>query len=84
MMEKVNYLDKVDLTIPKAKLEISKAITKELENNKYTVREFAEMVEMNHPQIIRVTSGKNYNIDTLLKILDGLNLQITIQPRDKQ
>lgn len=64
------------------KVEISRILKSTMEDKGYTVRSLAEKIGMKHPQIIRVTSGQNYNIDTLLKILDGLDLEIKIKRRD--
>lgn len=65
------------------KLEISSVIKERMKEKGLTVRSLAEQIGMKHPQIIRVTSGQNYNIDTLLKILDGLDLEINIKRRDE-
>ncbi|MCM3008471.1 hypothetical protein BLL41_21815 [Bacillus sp. FMQ74] len=69
------------ISVPK--LKITNAIKEGLEKNKLSVRKLAEKVNLKHPQIIRVTNGKNYNVDTLLKILDGLDLEIEIKPKNK-
>jgi len=63
------------------KLEIVKQIRNALDKNKISIRKLAKKVGLRHPQIIRVTSANNYNIDTLLKILDGLDLEIEIKPK---
>lgn len=68
--------------LARPKLSISKVIVQELKEQNYSVRSFAEKIGMKHPQIIRVTGGKNYNIDTLLKILDGLGLEIIIKEKE--
>lgn len=77
--------DLKDLNIPKEyysisapKLEIVREIKKALDRKNMTIRTLAEKVGTKHPQIVRVTSGENYNIETLLKILDVLDLQITV------
>ncbi|MEC2252196.1 MULTISPECIES: XRE family transcriptional regulator [Bacillus] len=69
------------ISVPK--LKIINAIKDGLDKNKLSVRKLAEKVNLKHPQIIRVTNGKNYNVDTLLKILDGLDLEIEIKPKNK-
>lgn len=68
-------------TISKPKLQISKKLKEGMEEKELTVRGLAEKIGMKHPQIIRVTSGENYNIETLLKILDGLDLEIEIKKK---
>jgi len=67
--------------ISKPKLQISKILKEVMDQKNVTFRDLADDVGMKHPQIVRVTSGKNYNIDTLLKILDGLNLEIEIKTK---
>jgi len=75
-----------DLNVPKEyyslslpKMQITRCIKESLEAKQLTVRKLAEYVGMKHPQIVRVTSGENYTIETLLKILDALDLEIVIQ-----
>lgn len=63
------------------KKEISSVIKSTMKEQNLTVRSLAEQIEMKHPQIIRVTGGQNYNIDTLIKILDGLDLEINIKKK---
>lgn len=68
-------------TISEPKLQISKILKEVMEQKELTLRELAKKIGMKHPQIVRVTSGNNYNIDTLLRILDGLDLEIEIKKR---
>ncbi|MBD8497890.1 helix-turn-helix domain-containing protein [Paenibacillus arenosi] len=67
------------ISIPK--MEITRCIKNELGERNLSIRKLADEVGMKHPQIIRVTSGENYNIETLLKILDALDLEIVLQKR---
>lgn len=69
------------ISIPK--LSISKEIKNGLSNKGISIRKLAENIGMKHPQIVRVTSAENYNIDTLLKILDGLDLEVVIKKKNK-
>lgn len=71
--------DYYKISIPK--LNISRKIKEGLDNKELSVRKLAENIGLKHPQIVRVTSVNNYNIDTLLKILDGLDLEIEIKPK---
>jgi HTH-type transcriptional regulator / antitoxin HipB len=73
--------DYYKLSIPK--LNITEKIKEGLDNKKLSVRKLAENIGLKHPQIIRVTSSKNYNIDTLLRILDGLDLEIEIKQKKR-
>lgn len=63
------------------KLEISNQIKNALTTNSTSIRKLADKVGLKHPQIVRITSANNYNIDTLLKVLDGLDLEIVIKPK---
>ena len=69
------------ISVPK--LKITKQIKEGLTNKNLSIRKLSENIGLKHPQIIRVTSAKNYNIDTLLRILDGLDLEIEIKQKDK-
>lgn len=67
------------ISVPK--LKITEQIKEGLINKHLSIRKLSENIGLKHPQIIRVTSAKNYNIDTLLKILDGLDLEIEIKQK---
>jgi predicted XRE-type DNA-binding protein len=68
-------------SISVSKLNITREIKEGLEKKNLSVRKLAKNIGLQHPQIVRVTSANNYNIDTLLKILDGLDLEIEIKPK---
>lgn len=65
-----------------SKEHISTVIRKRIEELGMTHRSLAERLNMHHPQIIRITSCKGYNIGTLLNILDELDLELIIQPKE--
>ncbi|PYI51056.1 helix-turn-helix domain-containing protein [Paenibacillus flagellatus] len=83
----VHELDQLEVppeyeVLIRPKIEIAQAIKRQLENRRMSVRKLAERTGMQHPQIVRVTSGDtNYNIDTLLKLLDALDLEVVIQEK---
>lgn len=64
------------------KLEISKAISERLKEENLSVRKLAEDIGVHHPQIVRVTSVQNYTIDTLLRVLNRLDLEIVIEKKE--
>lgn len=64
------------------KLNISNSIKEQIKKRHISVRDLAVKVNLKHPQIIRVTNGENYNIDTLTKILDGLDLELVVQKKN--
>ena len=68
-------------SVSKTKLKITKNIKKELEGQNISIRGLAKKIGVHHPQVLRVTSCQNYTIDNLLKILDGLNLEIVIKKK---
>lgn len=79
-----DFLDLPDdiALISKAKVNISKIIAEQCKVQNISIRKLAKNVGLKHPQIIRITSGDaNYNIDTLLKVLIGLNLEVEIKPK---
>ena len=71
------------VVLAKPKLSISKIIAKAMSEQDVSMRQFAESIGMKHPQVHRITSGKNYNVDTLLRVLDGLGLEVVIKKKDK-
>jgi len=68
------------ISVPK--LKISDKIREALKKKKLSIRKLSNNIGLKHPQVIRVTSANNYNIDTLLKILDGLDLEIEIKSKN--
>ncbi|MCI3921352.1 helix-turn-helix transcriptional regulator [Paenibacillus sp. TRM 82003] len=64
-----------------SKQRIIHSIKTKIDKHNITVRRLAEQSGMKHPQVIRVTSGENYNIETLIKILDALDLEIIIKEK---
>lgn len=63
------------------KMEIVKAIENAISEKKISIRKLAAQIGWKHPQVIRITSGENYNIDSLLKLLDALDLKIVIEKK---
>lgn len=54
-----------DFTVlAKPKQYISEKIIDAVEEQDISIRKLAKKIDMKHPQIIRVTSAENYNIDT--------------------
>lgn len=71
--------------LAKPKLRISRAVANAMVEQNVSMRQLAEKITgMKHPQIHRITSGKNYNIDTLLRVLNGLNLELIIQKKGEK
>ena len=61
---------------------IAEEVRQGLKDKHLSLRKAANRVEgMSFPQIARITAGENYNIDTLLKVLNILDLEIKIVPR---
>lgn len=90
--EDISNIDIADLvnipdtyySITRPKQIISEAVRDGLEDNNFSLRKAAKKIAgMSYPQISRVTSGENYNINTLLKILDVLNLELKIVPKKR-
>lgn len=70
------------ITVPKQ--VIADAVREGMHNKRLSLRKAADKIEgMSFPQIARITSGENYNIDTLLKVLNVLDLEIQIKPKSK-
>ncbi|MBM7660409.1 hypothetical protein JOC85_001176 [Bacillus mesophilus] len=68
------------LQIPKRK--IADVVRNQLKDKNLTYRQAAETIEdFSYTQLSRVTSGSNYTIDTLLKTLDCLGLEIEIKKK---
>ncbi|MEW4225816.1 helix-turn-helix domain-containing protein [Rossellomorea marisflavi] len=75
-------LPKEYYSIDKPKQHIAKSIKYSIEQQKLSLRKLSSKIDgMSYTQISRVTRKENYNIDTLLKILDALNLELVIQQK---
>lgn len=65
------------------KLEIGAVINNALKEQGTSIRKFSDAIDMKHPQVIKILKGnKNYTIDTLLTILNNLDLEISIKKRN--
>lgn len=80
-LQDLNNVPPEYFSISVPKLEITRSIKNAVGKQNITVRKLAEKAGMKHPQIVRVTSCENYTIDTLLKVLDALNLSIEIKEK---
>lgn len=68
--------------IEEQKNDISNTIKNELRDQNLSLRKLADHIDgMSYPQICRVTSGKNYNILTLIRILDALGLEVEVKKK---
>lgn len=68
------------LDIPKR--DIALAIRQSTSDKNLSLRKLAEQIEsMSYPQLQRVTRQKNYTIETLLKVLYALDLELHIRPK---
>lgn len=63
------------------KTSISEVIKNAMQEQNVSIRGLSARVGMKHPQIVRITKCENYTIDTLVKVLDGLNLEVIVQPK---
>lgn len=70
-----NEFDSID----KQKLMISSVIYEKMKEHNYAIGKLADQIEGIGPaQIFRVLHGENYNVMTLLKILDFFDLELQI------
>ncbi|MGN5650718.1 helix-turn-helix domain-containing protein [Bacillus sp. Brlt_9] len=75
-------LDKVteqDIKKYVVKREIGTQIKETMHKKHYSIRTLANQIGMSHPQIVRITNCENYNIDTLIKVLDQLGLELKVE-----
>lgn len=78
-IEEIMDIPKEYYIVSEPKLNITKAIKEELNNKNLSIRGLAKRLGMKHPQIIRVLGANNYKIDTLAKIIKGLEMDLIIQ-----
>ncbi|WP_066303993.1 helix-turn-helix domain-containing protein [Bacillus sp. FJAT-29814] len=68
--------------IDEVKLNISKIIQERIQENGLSIKKTAKHINgMGPAQVSRVLHGENYNIQTLIKILDYLDLELIIQKK---
>lgn len=88
-IKKFSFSDTVSLpreyySIDRPKQHIAKSIKFAIEQNNLSLRKLSAKIDkMSYPQISRVTRRENYNIDTLLKILDALDLELVIKSKNE-
>ncbi|OIU73175.1 helix-turn-helix domain-containing protein [Rossellomorea aquimaris] len=64
------------------KLIISSAIYEKMKEKEISIRKLAKNIDGIGPaQISRILNGKNYNITTILKILDYLELELYVKKK---
>ena len=79
-----NYIDIPEeyfiVQVPKRK--IADTIREHISEKNMTYKEASELINLNYSQFSRVTAGANYTIDTLLKTLHGLGLEIQLVKKE--
>lgn len=71
-------------SIDKPKQHIAKSIKHEMDIKGLSLRKLADQIDgMSYTQISRITRQENYNIETLLKLLSALDLEVKIEKRTK-
>lgn len=70
------------------KSEIANIIKQRMNQKGTSIRKVSNVISnkisnFSYPQLVRVTNQENYNIETLLKVLYVLDLEIQIVPRIK-
>lgn len=89
ILERNTLAEKQYKAIELPKIKISKEIKLEIEKQNQSLRKLSKAISnegikdysASYTQLQRVTSGDNYKINTLLKLLDALNLEIVIQSK---
>lgn len=69
--------------IEDTKVEISESLRGALKEQDLSIRKLAHSIGMQHPQVLRITSGENYTINNLIKILDAAGLRLVVQKKDE-
>ncbi len=81
--ELLNLSDE-DQQLLEQKRQISEKVWSELNERGLSIRQTALNIEgIGAAQVSRVLHGENYNIETLLKILNYLDLKLEVLPRKK-
>jgi HTH-type transcriptional regulator / antitoxin HipB len=67
------------------KMKISEDVYKRIKEKRLTMKKVSKNIEgLSASQVSRIVYGENYNIHTLLKVLDFLDLEIEIVPKEKE
>lgn len=81
----MNVTEKNYYAVDLPKMRIAKDVQRYMKLDGLSLRKLAEQIEgLNYSQIQRVTGSKNYTLETLLKILDALNLEIELKRKSKK
>ena len=69
-------------SIDQPKRHIANSVRSKMKEDNLSLRAVAESIDgLSYTQIHRITSKQNYNVDTLLKVLDTLGLEFEIKPK---
>jgi HTH-type transcriptional regulator / antitoxin HipB len=80
----IRNLPKKYYSTDQPKQHIAKSIRHKIDKNSLSLRKLSEKIDkISYPQIHRITSRQNYNIDTLLKVLDALDLELVIKEKSR-
>lgn len=83
LKELLNISDEFD-KLDSQKLEISSAIYEKMKEHNLSIRKLAQSIEGIGPaQVSRVLHAENYNIVTLLKILEFLDIKLVLEDKTK-
>lgn len=63
------------------KEEIAELMKETMKEKRVSLSILGEKTGLPKAQLSKITNGSGYNIDTLFKILDGLDLELTIKPK---
>ncbi|MBX9970700.1 hypothetical protein H7K06_24525 [Priestia aryabhattai] len=70
--------------LEKEKLKISEEVYKQLKMRRLSMKKVSDNIEgLGVAQVSRIMNGENYNINTLLKVLDFLELEIKVVSKKK-
>lgn len=58
---------------------IADTIRREMKRQRLSYRKLEERIDLTYNQIFRVCNNKNYTIESLLKVLEGLGMEIVLK-----
>jgi len=65
--------------LEREKLKISEIVYKRMKDRQLSMKKVSDQIEgLGAAQVSRIVNGENYNINTLIKVLDFLELELRI------
>ncbi len=83
-LDDILFIPEESKLLEKVKLKISENVYKRMQDRQLSMRKISDQIQgIGSAQVSRIVNGENYNINTLIKVLDFLDLELKIVSKQK-